>query len=331
MANAQTQAELPILLTPESDIPYYLQIRYQLAYLINSHQLAAGEKLPSIHALARSLEVNPATVARAYQELEREELIRPIRGKGTFVCDDVRTDEEYEVKQQLLVTSLDKAIRKGLSLGFSRTDIQQWMNTLLSGQEYAQEAVFVGYNNVISEKYAQEMAHSLGRTLRIHPVTIDQIEHADQEVTEVLQGTYYVVTLTRLVHRVEAALAKLPSLTLRVVGIATEVAREKIDALSKLSPDSNVCLIVQERFLHSALNLLQMHTQIGSSIPYAFDTEPAKAAEIAKDAETVIHTHGVLPLLDELAIPSAKRLELTLQIHEDSIAKLTRLFNLDDA
>lgn len=328
MTSRLTETELPILLTGESDIPYYLQIRYQLAYLINSNQLQGGAQLPSIQGLARSLGVNPATVARAYQELEKDELIHPIRGKGTFVCDDVHTDEDYEVKQHLLNGALDKAIRRGLSLGFTRTDIQHWMNALLSSHEHVQETVFVGYNDVIAEKYAREMERRLGPQVRVHPTTIDRLDNPDREIGQVLEGTYYVVTLTRLVHRVEAALAQYPSLALRVVGIATEVVDDRIDALARISSDSRACLIVQERFFHSALNLLQMYSSIGASIPYAFDTDRDKAKAIADEADIVIHTYGVRPVLDELAIPDAKRLELTLEIHSDSIDKLSRLFQI---
>jgi GntR family transcriptional regulator len=51
------------------------------------------------------LTINPNTIQKSYQELERQKVIETLRGKGTFVCVDyqVREDEEKmgELKQNL--------------------------------------------------------------------------------------------------------------------------------------------------------------------------------------------------------------------------------------
>lgn len=50
--------------------------------------LKEGEKLPSVRELAEELKVNPNTVQKAYQELEREGIIFTLRGTGSFVTED---------------------------------------------------------------------------------------------------------------------------------------------------------------------------------------------------------------------------------------------------
>lgn len=65
--------------------PPYEQIRSQIASLISLGDLPSGSKLPTVRALATDLGVAVGTVARAYKELEAEELITSQRRAGTVV------------------------------------------------------------------------------------------------------------------------------------------------------------------------------------------------------------------------------------------------------
>jgi GntR family transcriptional regulator len=75
-----------ITLDLKSKIPIYIQIRDQLRLMIATGELAAEAQVPPVRDLASELLINPNTVAKAYQELEREGYIQTRRGMGTFVC-----------------------------------------------------------------------------------------------------------------------------------------------------------------------------------------------------------------------------------------------------
>ncbi len=85
-----------------SDEPAYEQIRRQITQLVQDGLLAAGEKLPSVRELARSLGVSVKTVRRAYDELAADNIIETRHGSGTFVIEhpevalgtNLRTREE---------------------------------------------------------------------------------------------------------------------------------------------------------------------------------------------------------------------------------------------
>ncbi|WP_254780981.1 GntR family transcriptional regulator [Modestobacter sp. DSM 44400] len=68
-----------------SPTPPYEQIRAQMAAVIDSGQLDAGTRLPTIRALAADLGVATGTVARAYRELETAGLVASRRRLGTVV------------------------------------------------------------------------------------------------------------------------------------------------------------------------------------------------------------------------------------------------------
>lgn len=68
-----------------SDLPIYRQIMRQITDAIAGGRIQPGDKLQSQRDLAEQLVVSPLTVKKAYDELEREGLIRTERGRGTFV------------------------------------------------------------------------------------------------------------------------------------------------------------------------------------------------------------------------------------------------------
>ncbi len=90
--------------------PIYQQIIDQTKEQVLKGILKAGTQLPPVRQLAGMLSINPNTVSRAYQELEREKIIETIRGKGTFVCeiskrkvDEEKMDELYRTLKGICV------------------------------------------------------------------------------------------------------------------------------------------------------------------------------------------------------------------------------------
>lgn len=64
----------------------YEQIVDQIKYNTIKGYLKPGDAIPSIRKMALMIKVTPTTVAKAYQELERQQIIETIRGKGTFIA-----------------------------------------------------------------------------------------------------------------------------------------------------------------------------------------------------------------------------------------------------
>ena len=66
--------------------PIYEQIIDQIKEQVMKGILKPGDQLPSVRQLASMLTVNANTVMKAYTELERQEVIETIRGKGAFIA-----------------------------------------------------------------------------------------------------------------------------------------------------------------------------------------------------------------------------------------------------
>nr|WP_256872471.1 GntR family transcriptional regulator [Paenibacillus sp. 79R4] len=84
-------------------------------------KLKAGDKIPSVRELAAELQINPNTIQRTFQELEREEVVETRRGLGRYV-----TSEEAKImtiKKEMAGDLLDNFINGMQELGFSNKDI----------------------------------------------------------------------------------------------------------------------------------------------------------------------------------------------------------------
>lgn len=67
--------------------PIWRQIEEGVRRMISLGTLRPGDPAPSVRDLAKALQVNPNTVARAYQRLTEHGVLAVKRGEGTFVAD----------------------------------------------------------------------------------------------------------------------------------------------------------------------------------------------------------------------------------------------------
>lgn len=89
---------MDIIISNNRDKPIYEQIVSQIKNMIMSEELLAGDSLPSMRSLAKSIHVSVITVQRAYEELQRDGFIETEIGRGTYVL--ARNKEFYKEQQQ---------------------------------------------------------------------------------------------------------------------------------------------------------------------------------------------------------------------------------------
>ena len=100
--NIKTRGDnLNIIISNNSDVPIYQQIKNEIINSIEDEQLNENEMLPSIRNLAKDLRISVLTVKKAYDELEQEAYIKTVQGKGTFVTP--RSKELIREKQISLI------------------------------------------------------------------------------------------------------------------------------------------------------------------------------------------------------------------------------------
>ena len=100
--------------------PIYEQVKDGLRHLVVTGAIQAGDKLPSVRALASSLAINPNTIQRAYNELEGEGYIYSVPGKGSFAAANAAADSARRAE---LMTQVRELLSELRYLGVSQQEL----------------------------------------------------------------------------------------------------------------------------------------------------------------------------------------------------------------
>lgn len=99
--------------------PLYDQIASQIKAAIMSGELNAGEPIPSMRSLAKSLHISVLTVQKAYETLQDEGFIETTAGKGCYVSarnQDFYLEEQQKKIEEKFVDAIDLARTSGIKL-----------------------------------------------------------------------------------------------------------------------------------------------------------------------------------------------------------------------
>ena len=107
--------------TFNNDMPIYTQLVDKIKLSIVSGQLPPGEKLSTVRELAAEAKVNPNTMQRAFQELEREGLVFSQRSNGRFVTEDMEVI--MEAKKAMAQTYIRSFVESMEQLGYTGEEI----------------------------------------------------------------------------------------------------------------------------------------------------------------------------------------------------------------
>jgi GntR family transcriptional regulator len=109
-------------LDPKTGSPFYRQIIDQIKFGIATGNLKTGEQLPTVRSLAVELKVNLNTVAKAYKELEIQNVLATQQGTGTFIS-DIKVQIPAKDKANKLKEICSEFSSIAFSYGFSVSDI----------------------------------------------------------------------------------------------------------------------------------------------------------------------------------------------------------------
>jgi GntR family transcriptional regulator len=104
---------------PQLALPIYRQVVEQVQRLVAGGQLAPGDELPSVRAVAERHAINPMTVSKAYSLLEAEGLLERRRGVGMVVAQGVLAASPSADRLALLAPALENAARQAAQLGIT--------------------------------------------------------------------------------------------------------------------------------------------------------------------------------------------------------------------
>ncbi len=112
-----------------SRTPIYEQLYKKVVELILKGVLNEQDKLPSVRSLATDLGVNPNTVAKAYNLLERDGIIYSLAGRGSFIA-----KPDKLMAQEHILESFDNSVQEALDMGIGRDTLVERIDRIITEQ-----------------------------------------------------------------------------------------------------------------------------------------------------------------------------------------------------
>lgn len=125
-----------IRIDPQSAEPIFEQIVFQVKGALARGEVLQGDKLPSVRSLAREISVNPNTVVRAYEHLERDGLLVRRQGAGCFISLSEETRSEGARVEELDVL-MTRAVTEAFHVGAKPREIRAALGRALDAIKFS--------------------------------------------------------------------------------------------------------------------------------------------------------------------------------------------------
>ena len=124
-----------IVISNNSSVPLYQQIKNQIKEAILLEEVKAGETLPSIRNLANDLSVSILTIRRVYDDLEKEGFVVSRPGIGTLVTQG-NLELIKETKRRKVEEGMLKLIKEAKLLGMSKQEFNEVIDILSDEEDF---------------------------------------------------------------------------------------------------------------------------------------------------------------------------------------------------
>jgi GntR family transcriptional regulator len=217
-----------IVLSRRGGVPVRDQLVTQLELKILSGGLGPGQRLPSVRALARRLDIHPNTVSAAYQDLASSGHVLLKKGSGVFVRSGGPTSlREAESLDGMIRLALHAAYRRGHSGKQIRAAVERWLRA-------------VPPERVVVIDPAREMAELVAAELR-RSLPVEDVAHASLDDLARDPALLAGALALCLPYHVDAVTRLAPDAAVEVLNL--EVHPEDREAVLRLAPGSVVLVV----------------------------------------------------------------------------------------
>jgi GntR family transcriptional regulator len=124
-----------IRIDPQSPRPLFEQVCFAVKEAVARGDLQAGDRLPSVRELAQDLAINPNTVVRAYELLERDGVVVRRQGAGCFVTGRP-SNLNNRARRQQLDQLVQRTVTEAFHLGFEAEDVRAAVDDALASLRF---------------------------------------------------------------------------------------------------------------------------------------------------------------------------------------------------
>ena len=306
-------------INPELDIPIYRQLVDSIRAAVKRGALVAGQQLPTVQDVSADLGIAVGTIKRAYDELQRENLVEKIQGRGTFVC---YRPADTKSRKDRAMDAIDTLLDALEEMGFSAAEINIYLNLKLRERAEGEQLVKVAVLECNPETLSQitEQLRSLGN-VELTSHLMDRVEEYPYKLGEDMD---LVVTTATHAQTVEALLP-VPKRVIRIGLRLTPACLAEIVKLRKNQVAGILCYSLRfGHLLQSTCHTYAEDINVPEPVVFAPDMDIVRFLK-GKDAVLLprdYEKYCTVQVAQALRSFRGKRIECAYEMDEGSILYL---------
>lgn len=309
-----------IKINKDNRIPLYIQVKKQIIYLIKNGSLRVGTKMPTERELAKELGISRNTISSAYNELEAKGVLKSIRGRGTFVAEEVsswKTEEGAHKVYKLIDIALEEALESGI-------ESEDFLDLVISRVKEKSEAIsritsgFVECNNEQAVIFSEEI-RKITKVNTI-PFTLKQLHNMDDDTIKRLNKCHIIISPFNHANEVTQLLNGMEK---EVFGVATGPNLESIVRIARHPIDTKFTFIcLSDEFIFRIESALEKAGIGDLQVEYFNGRDEKKLKETIEYADVLIVTPARYNEVQKLNIENKELIEFSYIIDSESIKML---------
>lgn len=268
----------------DSTVPVYRQITKSITRQVKLGSLKPGDQLIPERELALELHLSRGTIKKAYGELENNNVIDVVQGRGSFIS--LNQDILVQSRKDRAVQLINSTLSELEELKFSHREITTFFQLMLMNREQKINNFHIAAVDCNKEALSvfEKQLQYISRT-KITKYLLEQVtEHEDPE--RMLSG--FDIILTTSTHYNEL-ITLCPQVRERVLQAALTLGQQTIIELASIKPENNIGIIcLTERFSDIVKSRMEMFGLQSNEISYLVKSKGNDFTEYLSDKDIVI-------------------------------------------
>jgi len=223
-----------------SRYPAHEQIKERVRMALAFGELQPGDTLPSIRELGTELDIGPAIVRRAYDELAQAGILTISRSRRVIVNRELEYGGYREGSKEAVRKLAEQVLKRVLKLGIHPQSFALYLQHRLRQARSNENLILFGEcNRVQAEQFATDLSQAWGVPVR--GMDFDSLRKLPQKAT---RGTRYLCTVP---FHYEEACRVARKHKLRVVTVSVHWDQKVLDRIASLKPGNRIALVFKKR------------------------------------------------------------------------------------
>lgn len=284
--------EIQVKVDKSNKIPLYLQLKKQIMDLVKDGSLKVGHKMPTERELSEELKISRNTVSMAYNELEKEDILKSYQGRGTFVLEEVKLWKNENIRDKIK-KFVDLAFEESIEAGIDADEFLEVVTERIEEKRRLMneiKGIYIECNIEQSRVFAEQLKDRTG--IAFSAMTVNDLKSIDDKSKELIKNSQIVITTFNHVYEVRSLLREY-KYNKKVLGVAITPNLETIVKIARFPLGTRFLFVcITKEFKFKSMSALENAGLANVDITYTNSFEKDILREQVRKCDVIIASPG---------------------------------------